>query len=106
MQTSQSETQGISMKQICFILKELLAIFESEPSENFVKDLIYLLPNICSKLNDVVSKLRQDDNYNFRKGAKLLLRLLTSIFNWKGFSSVTYNTLLRGSLLLLTNYKN
>ncbi|KAG5317164.1 FACD2 protein, partial [Pseudoatta argentina] len=105
VQTSQSETQGISMKQVCFILQELLAIFESEPSENFVKDLIYLLPNICSKLDEVVSKLRQDDDYNFRKGAKLLLRLLTSIFNWKGFSSVTYNTLLRGVLFLLTNFK-
>lgn len=106
VQTSQSETQGISIKQVCFIVKELLTIFESEPSESFVKDLIYLLPNICSKLDDVVNKLRQDDNYNFRKGAKLLLRLLTSIFNWKGFSSVTYNTLLRGMLFLLTNCKN
>ncbi|KYM80554.1 Fanconi anemia group D2 protein [Atta colombica] len=106
MQTSQSETQGISMKQVCFILKELLAIFESEPSENFVKDLIYLLPNICSKLDDVVSKLRQDDNYNFRKGAKLLLHLLTSIFNWKGFSSVTYNTLLREGLRSLAKQVN
>ncbi|EGI64262.1 Fanconi anemia group D2 protein [Acromyrmex echinatior] len=105
-QTSQSKTQGISMKQVCFILKELLAIFESEPSENFVKDLIYLLPNICSKLDDVVSKLRQDDDYNFRKGAKLLLRLLTSIFNWKGFSSVTYNTLLREGLRSLAKQVN
>ncbi|XP_018349683.1 PREDICTED: Fanconi anemia group D2 protein [Trachymyrmex septentrionalis] len=106
VQTSQSETQGISMKQVCFIVKELLAIFESEPSENFVKDLIYLLPNICSKLDDVVSKLRQDDDYNFRKGAKLLLRLLTSIFNWKGFSSVTYNTLLREGLRNLAKQVN
>ncbi|KAG5321533.1 FACD2 protein, partial [Acromyrmex heyeri] len=106
VQTSQSETQGISMKQVCFILQELLAIFESEPSENFVKDLIYLLPNICSKLDDVVSKLRQDDDYNFRKGAKLLLRLLTSIFNWKGFSSVTYNTLLREGLRSLAKQVN
>ncbi|KYN22801.1 Fanconi anemia group D2 protein [Trachymyrmex cornetzi] len=106
LQTSQSETQAISMKQVCFIVKELLAIFENEPSESFVKDLIYLLPNICSKLDDVVSKLRQDDNYNFRKGAKLLLRLLTSIFNWKGFSSVTYNTLLREGLRSLAKQVN
>ncbi|KYQ56274.1 Fanconi anemia group D2 protein [Trachymyrmex zeteki] len=106
VQTSQSETQGISIKQVCFIVKELLTIFESEPSESFVKDLIYLLPNICSKLDDVVNKLRQDDNYNFRKGAKLLLRLLTSIFNWKGFSSVTYNTLLREGLRSLAKQVN
>ncbi|XP_018406104.1 PREDICTED: Fanconi anemia group D2 protein homolog [Cyphomyrmex costatus] len=105
-QTSQSETQCISIKQVCFIVKELLAIFENEPSESFVKDLIHLLPNICSKLDDIVSKLRQDDNYNFRKGAKLLLRLLTSIFNWKGFSSVTYNTLLREGLRSLAKQVN
>jgi len=107
VQSSQSETQSISIKQVCFIIKELLAIFENEPSESFVKDLIHLLPKICSKLDDIVSRLRQNDNYNFRKGARLLLRLLTSIFNWKGFSSVTYNTLLRGMIfLLLGNYKN
>lgn len=96
MQLSQSETKGISIKQVCFLVRELLAILENEPSECFMKDLVHLLPKICSKLDDVVSILRQDDNYNFQKGAKLLLHLLTSIFNWKGFSSVTYNVLLRG----------
>ncbi|XP_011859367.1 PREDICTED: Fanconi anemia group D2 protein [Vollenhovia emeryi] len=99
--SSQSETQGISIKQVCFLVRELLAIFENEPSECFVNDLIQLLPKICSKLDDVVSRLRQDDNYNFRQGARLLLRLLTSIFNWKGFSSVTYNALLREGLRTL-----
>lgn len=101
IQSSQSETQGISIKQVCFLVRELLTIFENEPSECFVKDLIHLLPKICSKLDDVVSGLRQDNNYNFRKGAILLLHLLTNIFNWKGFSSVTYNTLLRGIVFLL-----
>lgn len=101
MQSSQSEIQSITIKQVCFLVRELLAIFENEPSECFVKDLIHLLPKISSKLNDVVSRLRQDDNFNFRKGARLLLHLLTSIFNWKGFSSVTYNTLLRGKVFLL-----
>ncbi|XP_011707462.1 PREDICTED: Fanconi anemia group D2 protein homolog [Wasmannia auropunctata] len=106
VQSSQSEIQGISIKQVCFIVKELLIIFENEPSESFVKDLIYLLPKICSKLDDVVSRLRQDDNYDFRKGAILLLRLLTSIFNWKGFSSVTYNILLREGLRNLARQVN
>ncbi|XP_077272811.1 Fanconi anemia complementation group D2 [Temnothorax americanus] len=106
VQSSQSETQGISIKQVCFLVRELLTIFENEPSECFVKDLIHLLPKICSKLDDVVSRLRQDDNCNFRKGAILLLHLLTSIFNWKEFSSVTYNTLLREGLRTLARQVN
>ncbi|KAL0113028.1 hypothetical protein PUN28_012337 [Cardiocondyla obscurior] len=100
-ESSQSKNQVISIKQICFIVTELLAIFESKPSEYFVKDLIHLLPKICSKLDEIVIRLREDDNYNFRKGTKLLLHLLTNIFNWKGFSSVTYNTLLREGLRTL-----
>lgn len=100
-QSSQSETKGISIKQVCFLVRELLAIFENEPSKSFVKDLIHLLPKICSKLEDVVGRLRQDNTYDFRKAAKLLLCLLATIFNWKGFLSVTYNTLLRGTIVLL-----
>ncbi|XP_039315716.1 Fanconi anemia group D2 protein homolog isoform X2 [Solenopsis invicta] len=103
---SQSKTQGISIKQVCFLVKELLATFENEPSEYYVKDLIHVLPKICSKLDDVVDRLRQDDNYDFRNGARLLLHLLTSIFNWKGFSSVTYNTLLREGLRNLARQVN
>lgn len=97
----ESETKGISIKQVCFLVRELLAIFENEPSESFVKDLIQLLPKICSKLDDVVGRLRQDNTHEFKKAAKLLLCLLTKIFNWKGFLSVTYNTLLRGAIFLL-----
>ncbi|KAL6256143.1 hypothetical protein P5V15_012263 [Pogonomyrmex californicus] len=104
--SSQSEIQGISIKQVCFIVRELLIIFENESSELFVKDLIHTLPKICSKLDDVVSILRQDDNYDFRKSAKLLLQLLTNIFNWKGFSSITYNTLLREGLRTLARQVN
>lgn len=95
---SQSEAKGISIKQVCFLIRELLTIFENEPSESFVKDLIHLLPKICSKLEDVVGRLRQDNTHDFRKATKLLLCLLTTIFNWKGFLSVTYNTLLRGMI--------
>ncbi|XP_011267104.1 Fanconi anemia group D2 protein [Camponotus floridanus] len=97
-QSSQSETKGISIKQVCFVVRELLAIFENEPSKSFVKDLIHLLPKICSKLEDVVGRLRQENTHDFRKAAKLLLCLLATIFNWKGFLSVTYNTLLREGL--------
>jgi len=106
LQSSRCETQGISIKQVCFLIRELLAIFENEPSESFVKDLIYLLPKICSKLDDIVNRLRQDNNHDFREGIKLLLRLLTKIFDWKGFLSVTYNTLLRGTLFLLIDFNN
>ncbi|XP_032687393.1 Fanconi anemia group D2 protein isoform X2 [Odontomachus brunneus] len=94
--SSQHIVQTISIKQVCFLVRELLAIFENEPTESFVKELIHLLPKVCSKLEDIVARLRQDNNYSFREGARLLLCLLTTIFNWKGFVSVTYNTLLRG----------
>lgn len=96
--SSQHTVQTISIKQVCFLVRELLAIFENEPSESFVKELIHLLPKVCSKLDDIVARLRQDNNYSFREGARLLLCLLTTIFNWKGFVSVTYNTLLRGTI--------
>ncbi|XP_029669921.1 Fanconi anemia group D2 protein isoform X4 [Formica exsecta] len=99
----ESETKGISIKQVCFLVRELLAIFENEPSESFVKDLIQLLPKICSKLDDVVGRLRQDNTHEFKKAAKLLLCLLTKIFNWKGFLSVTYNTLLRAGQINAEN---
>ncbi|EZA54061.1 hypothetical protein DMN91_000826 [Ooceraea biroi] len=100
------EMQGISIKQVCFLTRELLAIFENEPSESFVKDLIHLLPKICSKLDDIVNRLRQENNHDFREGAKLLLRLLTKIFDWKGFLSVTYNILLREGLRTLARQVN
>lgn len=90
--------ETISIKQVCFLVRELLIILENEPSESFVKELIHLLPKVCSKLDDIVTRLRQDNNNSFREGARLLLRLFTTIFNWKGFVSVTYNTLLRGMI--------
>lgn len=96
--SSQRTIQTISIKQVCFVVRELLTIFENEPSESFIKELIYLLPKVCSKLDDIVTRLRQDNNQSFREGARLLLCLLTTIFNWKGFVSVTYNTLLRGTI--------
>ena len=105
LQSSQCETQGISIKQVCFLTRELLAVVENEPSESFMKDLIHLLPQVCSKLDGVVKILRQNDNDDLRKGARLLLCRLIKIFNWKGFLSVTYNTLLRGVVFLLTSCK-
>ncbi|XP_019699330.1 Fanconi anemia group D2 protein isoform X2 [Harpegnathos saltator] len=104
--SSQHTIQTISIKQVCFVVRELLAIFENGPSELFMKELIHLLPKVCSKLDDIVVRLREDNDHNFREGARLLLCLLTTIFNWKGFVSVTYNTLLREGLRTLAGQIN
>ncbi|XP_076619726.1 fancd2 isoform X1 [Colletes latitarsis] len=97
----QSIDHSISVKQVCFIIKELLGIFEHDNSENFVRDLIELLPKICSKLGDIVDTLRESSDDQNKEAARLLLCLLTKIFNWKGFESVTYNLLLRDGLRTL-----
>lgn len=96
MDTTQSVGRSISMKQVCFIVKELLGIFEHDSNEKFIKDLIKLLPKICAKLRDIVDVLREENEAQSREAVRLLLCLLTKIFNWKGFESVTYNILLRG----------
>lgn len=95
---STNKSASISVKQICFIVKELLGVFEYDANEQFIKDLIELLPKVCSKLQDIVDTLRKDGNSQNRDATRLLLYLLTKIFNWKGFESVTYNVLLRGIL--------
>lgn len=97
--TSQNTEHTISIKQVCFIVKELLGIFEHEGNEHFVRNLIELLPKICAKLQNVVNTLREESDGENREAARLLLCLLTKIFSWKGFESVTYNILLRGMLL-------
>ncbi|KOC69758.1 Fanconi anemia group D2 protein [Habropoda laboriosa] len=57
---SQSTNHSISVKQVCFIIQELLGILEHDTNEKFIKDLIELLPKICSKLRDVVDSLREE----------------------------------------------
>lgn len=101
MDTSQSIEHNISVKQVCFIVQELLGIFEHDTNEKFIKDLIELLPKICTKLRDIVDILREQNDYQSKEAVRLLLCLLTKIFNWKGFESVTYNILLRGILLYI-----
>ncbi|XP_031836620.1 fancd2 isoform X2 [Nomia melanderi] len=98
LNTTQSMKQNISVKQVCFILKELLGMFEYENTEIFIKDLIEVLPKICSKLQDIVDTLREESNNQNKEAVRLILCLLTKIFNWKGFESVTYNMLLREGL--------
>ncbi|XP_054004824.1 Fanconi anemia group D2 protein homolog isoform X1 [Hylaeus anthracinus] len=106
LNTSQSKQHNVSVKQVCFIVKELLTIFELENNENFVRDLIELLPIICSKLQDIVDTLREERNNQNNEAARLLLCLLTKIFNWKGFESVTYNLLLREGLRTVASQIN
>ncbi|CAK9805328.1 Fanconi anemia group D2 protein homolog [Anthophora plagiata] len=100
---SQSISHSISIKQVCFIIQELLGILEHDINETFIKDLIELLPKICSKLRNVVDTLREESDTKNREAALLLLRLLIKIFNWKGFESVTYNILLREGLRTLAS---
>lgn len=99
VRTQHSTQYSVSVKQVCFIIKELLGIFEHESNEIFIRDLIELLPKISAKLQDIVNSLREENDNENREAARLLLCLLTKIFNWKGFESVTYNMLLRGMLM-------
>ena len=101
MDTTQSVQHSISIKRVCFIVKELLGIFEYDSNEQFIKDLIELLPKICTKLQDIINILREKNESRSREAVRLLLCLLTKIFNWKGFESVTYNILLRGMILYI-----
>ncbi|OAD52770.1 Fanconi anemia group D2 protein [Eufriesea mexicana] len=103
MDTSQSVGHSISIKQIRFIIQELLGMFEHNTNEKFIKDLIELLPKICAKLRDIIDSLREEDDSQNRAAVRLFLCLLTKIFSWKGFESVTYNILLREGLRILAS---
>ncbi|XP_043270233.1 Fanconi anemia group D2 protein [Venturia canescens] len=92
----------ITKAQICFLIKELLGMFDgSEPSESLLRDLVHLLPKVCSKLQDIIGELREQDDTKNRHVANLILSLLTKIFDWKGFRSAKYQPLLRDGLRTL-----
>ncbi|XP_076295821.1 fancd2 isoform X1 [Lasioglossum baleicum] len=103
LNTTQSRKLNITVKHVCFIVKELLGIFEYENNETFIRDLIEVLPKICSKLQNIVDTLREESTDENKEAARLLLCLLIKIFNWKGFESVTYNVLLRDGLRTLAS---
>lgn len=95
--------KNISKAQVCFLIRELLGMFEGgEASETLMRDLIHLLPKICSKLHDIVIELREKDDMKNRQAAKLILSLLMMIFDWKGFKSAKYHSMLRGTLSTMT----
>lgn len=62
MQITQSTSQHISIAQVCFIIKELLGMFENGVSECFIRDLIQLLPKICNKMQKIIKDLKESDN--------------------------------------------
>lgn len=70
----------------------------NEASQTFMKDLVGLLPKVCAKLDQVTVELREKSDSQNRECCKLLLSLLTVIFNWKGFHNFVNNALLRGKL--------
>ena len=99
MTLTQTSRQAVTIAQVCFIIKELLGMLENDNSETLVHDLIYLLPQICNKLQNIVKDLRENeiDDCEKREAVVLLLRLINQIFSWKElFHSAKYKTLLRG----------
>lgn len=96
MCATQSTQYSITLKQVCFIAKELIALFDHDSNEILIKELIELLPKILTKLQDVAELLREEKKPEYGEAVRTLLSLITKIFSWKGFESVTYNALLRG----------
>lgn len=94
---TQSRPNSITIAQVCFVIKELLGMLENEVSQTFMKDLVNLLPKVCAKLEQVTNELRDKDDSQNRECFRLLLSLLASIFNWKGFQNYVNNPLLRGA---------
>ncbi|XP_048507191.1 Fanconi anemia group D2 protein homolog isoform X2 [Athalia rosae] len=103
---TQSKTNIITIAQVCFIIKELLAMLENEASQIFMKDLVSLLPKVCSKLEQVTIELREKDDSQNRECFRLLLCLLAAIFNWKGFHNSINNAMLRDALRTVASQTN
>lgn len=90
----------VTIPQVCFIVNELLMIFENSASESFVSELVSLMPKILTKLMDLIHGLRENEESVAKEAVKLLLRLLTMIFSWKPFHTAKYNNLLRGDFAI------
>lgn len=105
-QTISQTVQNVSISQVCFVIKELLGMFENDLNEAFMRDIIHLLPKICGKLQEIVTELREIDTDQNREGARLILCLLTTVFNWKEFYSAIYNQMLREGLRTLASQQN
>lgn len=93
---AQSTDEKITIAQVCFIIRELLNMLENEVTENYLRDLVSLLPKVCKKLQQIVADLRQEDNVHEKEAARLIFCLFICIFNWKEFGNSRYYNLLRG----------
>ncbi|XP_024939928.1 Fanconi anemia group D2 protein isoform X2 [Cephus cinctus] len=103
---SQGSSRNISVAQVCFVVQELLDMFKGDVKESFIRDLVDLLPKITANLKRIVSELRETDTDQNREALQLLLQLLTSMFNWRGFHTAVYNSLLRDSLRTIASLMN
>ncbi|XP_034937747.1 Fanconi anemia group D2 protein [Chelonus insularis] len=97
-------TENIPTGQVCFIIKELLAVFDGESVNYiFMKDLMQKLPKICAKLQNIVRKLKENEDQQHKYALRLILSLITTIFQWKGFDHPAHNVLLRDGLRILAS---
>lgn len=108
----QTNIDHISTTQLCFIIKELMVIFEDDATadEGFVRDLINLLPKICKKLEMIVKKLEpendiddddEENNKQNKQAVRLVLSFIATIFRWKHFNNPIHQSILRGYVIQL-----
>lgn len=102
--STQSSHKSITIAQVCFIVKELLHMINHQATENFICELIQLLPKICVKLQKVIKELRKKENTPEKEAVRLILCLLTKLFSWKEFQNAKYANLLRGWYLNVFNH--
>ncbi|KAK0183451.1 hypothetical protein PV327_001492 [Microctonus hyperodae] len=118
----QTNVDHISTTQLCFIIKELMVIFEDDADEAFVRDLINLLPKICKKLGMIVKKLESendivrdddDDDYDYdennkqnKQAVRLVLSFIATIFRWKHFNNPIHQSILRDGIRILAGQVN
>ncbi|XP_058794738.1 Fanconi anemia group D2 protein isoform X2 [Phymastichus coffea] len=104
--STQLPSMSVTIAQVCFIIRELLNMFETEVSESFMKEIILLLPKVCKKLQKIVANLRENDSAYEKEAVRLILNLFISIFNWKEFKNSKYRNLLRDGLRALAAMMN
>lgn len=99
MTLTQTSSQATSIAQVCFVIKELLGMLENDDSELLIRDLINLLPEICSKFQDIADEVKENeiDDCQMREALVLLLQLINKIFSWKELqNSAKHIDLLKG----------
>ncbi|XP_014204748.1 Fanconi anemia group D2 protein homolog [Copidosoma floridanum] len=90
--------QLITIAQTCFVVKEILGMFENQPSVSFIQEVVELLPMVCSKFKKIVAELRVDNETHEREAVRLLLCLFITLFSWKEFQNSRHSRLVREGL--------